>query len=207
MNLTKKITLALGLLAAGTSFAQDKTSTGGLLGQRFAEFNFSFVEIDSVSKLSYEPGVRVNLPLIANSVDVGATYDYARIRGPIKGHANSLSTYAVGYVALEGVKPFLAASLSHTWSSLAFGLSDNSSGWGLIAGFEIPVGPVTLTPSIGYSDDFDNGFGDGDVWTYRVEGNYWITPRSSLYAAIAKIDAHRNPINAWTYDVGVRFRF
>jgi len=206
MNLTKKITLALGLLTASTSFAQDKTSNG-LLGQRFAEFNFSFIEIDSISKLSYEPGVRVNLPLIANSVDVGATYDYARIRGPISGHANSLSTYAVGYMALEGVKPFLAASLSHSWSSMAFGLSDNSYSWGLTGGFEIPVGPLTLIPSLGYSDDFDNGFGDGDLWTYRVEANYWLTPRNSVFAAIAKVDAHRNPINVWTYDVGVRFRF
>lgn len=206
MNLTKKITLALGLLAAGTSFAQEKSSNG-LLGQRFAEFNFSFIEIDNVSTLSYEPGLRVNLPLIANSVDVGATYDYAQLRGPISGHANSLSTYAVGYVALDGVKPFVAAALAHTWSSLPFGLSDNSYSWSIIGGFEVPVGPVTLTPTIGYSDDFDNGFGEGDVWTYRVEGNYWMTPKAAIFAGIAKVDTHRDATNIWTYDVGLRFRF
>ena len=206
MNLTKKITLALGLLVAGTSFAQE-TSSNGLLGQRYAEFNFSFIETDNVSKLSYEPGLRVNLPLIANQVDVGATYDYARLRGPLRGHANSLSTYAVGYMALDGAKPFLGAALSHTWTRLPLGLSDNSYGWSIVGGFEVPVGPVTLTPTITYSDDFDNGFGQGDVWTYRLEGNYWLTRQAALFAGVAKVDLHREAVNIWTYDIGLRFRF
>jgi len=208
MNLTKKMTLALGLLAGSTSFAQtENTTSNGLLGQQFAEFNFTFIETDSISKLSYEPGVSFNLPLIANQVDVGGGYSYSRIRGPIKGHANSLNTYAVGYFKAEGVKPFVAASLSHSWTSLSFGPSGNLSNWAVSAGVEIPVGAFTFTPSLAYSDDFKNGFGEGDAWTFRGEGNYWLNRRNAVFAAIAKTNLHRNPIDVWTYEVGVRVRF
>ncbi len=207
MNLTKKMILALGLLAGSTSFAQTENTSNGLLGQQFAEFNFTFIETDSISKLSYEPGVSFNLPLIANQVDVGGGYSYSRIRGPINGHANSLNTYAVGYFTAEGVKPFVAASLSHSWTSLSFGPSGNLSSWAVAAGVEIPFGVVTFTPSLAYSDDFKNGFGEGDAWTFRGEGNYWLNRRNAVFAAIAKTDLHRNPIDVWTYEVGVRVRF
>jgi hypothetical protein len=208
MKLTKKITLALGLLTAGTSFAQTTAPvSNGLLGQRYAEFNFSFVEIDSVSDYSYSPGLSANIPLIPSLLDVGASYNYTKVRGPLKGHANSLSTYAVAYVPLEGVKPFVGASLGHEWTSLGGGFSDNAGVWGVSAGVEIPIGSFTLTPRIGYSDDFENGFGEDDVWTYAVEGNYWFSPKSAVFASIAKIDLHRNPIDVWNYEVGFRLKF
>jgi hypothetical protein len=210
MNLTKKMILALGLLAAasaGVAQTAVTTTTNGVLGQQFAEVNFSFVEIDSISDYTYVPGLRVNVPVIASQLDVGGTYNYAKIRGPIKGHTNAFGVYATGYMPLENVKPFVSANLGYAWTSLPANAGDKGSNWAVNVGVEIPVGDFTITPSIGYGNEFDNSFNEGDTWTYRVEGNYWFSPRTAAYAAIAKSDEHRNPVDVWSYQLGYRFKF
>lgn len=211
MNLIKKTTLALGLLAAAsTSFSQTATASSGngVLGQNYAEFNYALSDIDSTSDYGHAGGVSLNLPVIAGLLDVGGGYSYSWMRGNLKNHANTFTGYATGYVPVEGAKPFVTAGLGYSWVSLPLGAGDHDAFWSLAAGVEIPVGAFTVTPRITYSDDFSGRIGNSnDSWTYEVEGNYWFSPKTAAFGSVAKVDAHRNPIDVWTYKVGLRFKF
>ncbi|MES2691946.1 MAG: porin [Verrucomicrobiota bacterium] len=209
MNLIKKTTLALGLLAvAGTSFAQTTaTSSNGLLGQRYAEFNYTLADIDSTADYAHGTTLSANIPVIASVLDVGAAYTYSWIKSGGSAHANTLAAYANAYMALDGVKPFVGASVGHSWASLPFG-SDNDWGWSIHAGAEIPVGAFVITPKISYEDDFNGRIGNSDdVWTYSVEGNYWFSPKAAVYAGVARVDLHRSNVDSWNFSAGVRFKF
>ena len=212
MNLIKKTTLALGLLAAaGVSYAQNATApvtSNGLLGQSFAEFNYSLADVDSVSDHGHSLTVSGNVPVLPSLLDLGGAYTYSWFNGAGKSHANTVNAYANAYVALEGAKPFLGAAVGYTWASLPFGLSDNDPFWSISAGVEIPVGALVLTPRITYSDDFEGRIGNSDdSWTYEVEGHYWFSPKTGVYGAVGLVDNHRSPIDVWNYRVGLRFRY
>lgn len=210
MNLIKKTTLALGLIAAaGTSFAQNTAaSTNGLLGQGYAEFNYTLSDIDSVSDHGHGAGVKLNAPLVAGLLDVGGSYTYNWIRGVTHAHANSFAAFANAYVPVEGVKPFVGALVGYSWVSAPFGLSDSDTAWSVSAGVEVPLGAFTFTPKVTYSDDFNGRVGNSDdSWRYEVEGHYWLTPKTGVFASVALDDAHREPIDVWNYSVGLRFKF
>lgn len=211
MNLIKKTTLALALLAAaGTSFAQTTTATrtNGLLGTSYTEFNYALNDIDGVSDYGHSLGAKVNVPVVASLLDVGGSYSYDWIRGPVHAHSNNFAAYANAYVPLEGVKPFVGATLGYSWVSLPKPLDDHDAWWNVAFGLEIPLGPLTLTPKIVFSDDFNGRIGDtDDTWTYEVEGHYWFSAKSGAFASVALEDAHRDPTDIWVYKVGLRFRF
>jgi hypothetical protein len=209
MKLTQKITLALGLLAASTGIAQTATASGstGLLGQRYAEVNFSLQDLKHVSNNSYSLGASANIPLVPSSIDVGASYDYSWIGGAFRGHANTLGAYATAYVPLQGVKPFVGAGAGWQWSSNRFVGSDDQGLWGLTAGVEIPVGVITLTPRINYADDLEGSRNSSQEWTYAVEANYWINPKTAIFGSISKTDVSHSSVDSWNYGVGLRVRF
>lgn len=213
MNLTKNITLALGLLAAGVSYAQTtaasipaSTTGGGLLGHRYTELNVGLQDIKHLSDHGYSVGAGANNPLIPGVLDAGASYSYSWIRGAFRGHANTIGAYTTAYTVLNGVKPFAGAALGYQWNSFGPGVDDQAL-WGLTTGVEIPAGAFTITPRISYADDFESSRKSSQAWTYQVEANYWYSPTSAVFASIGKTDVRRSSFDSWNYEVGLRARF
>lgn len=208
MTLTQKITLALGLLAAGTSFAQTTASNNGLLGQRYAEASFGVQDIKFISTNAYGLGVGVNTPVIAGSFDVGANYDYDQIRGSgIRSHANTFSGYGTYYTTVNGVKPFVGAGVGWQWSSMRGFGSDDQGLWGAAVGVEIPAGAVTLTPRIAYGDDFEGSKNSSQQFSYGVDANYWVNAKTAVFGAVSFTDVRSSPVESWNYRVGLRVKF
>ena len=209
MNLTKNITLALGLLSAVACHAQSSPAgNSGLLGLRYTELNAGLQNISHVSEHGYSVGALANNPLIPGVLDAGASYSYSWIRGPFKGHANTVGAYTNVYVPFNGVKPFAGAGLGYQWSSFSFGANDDMAIWGLTAGVEIPAGPgLTFTPRVNYSDDFEGNRNSTEVWTFQVEGNYWFNASHAAFASVGKSDVRRSRLDSWNYEIGLRARF
>lgn len=207
MKLTKKILLALGVIAAaGASYAQT-TAAGapvGVLGQRYTDFSFGLQDIRHYSDHAYDVTASANLPLAPN-VDLSGSYSYAWFRGPAAAHANTFAGAATVYAPMSGVKPFATAALGYQW------LKGTSSSevplWAGGVGVEIPVGTFSLTPRLTYQDDFRGNPKSTQQVVYEVEGNLWLNSTSAVYATVAKIDVQHSPADAWGYRVGVRMKF
>lgn len=207
MKLTKKMILTAGLFAAGVSFAQTSTNSGGLLGQRYAELGFGVQDIKHISPKGYSLSASANTPVVANQLDAGASYDYSWIGGAFRGHANTIGGYATAYKALAGVKPFVSAALGYQWTNVRFVGSDDQALWGLAAGVEIPAGLVTITPRIAYADDFESSRNSSQALTYSVEASHWYNAKTAVFAGVGYTDNHRSSIDSWNYSVGVRVKF
>jgi hypothetical protein len=210
MKLSRNITFALGLMAAAASHAQTTpaTTTGyGLLGHRYTELNVGLQDVKHLSDHGFSAGAAANNPLIPGMLDAGASYSYSWIRGPFKGHANTIGGYATAYTPFNGVKPFAGVGLGYQWSSFGFGASDDNPLWGLTAGVEIPAGAVTITPRINYADDFESTRKSTQTWTFQVEANYWFNQTSAVFGSIGKSDVRRSSFDSWNYEVGLRARF
>jgi hypothetical protein len=208
MKLTKKITLALGVLAVGSaSYAQAPAVTSnGLIGTQYTEFSFEVHDVKHVSNNAYSLGVAANTPLIPGKLDGGATYSYSWMRGPFKGHANTIGGYSNAYTVLNGVKPFAGVGLGYQWTSGRF-VSDDQALWGATAGVEIPAGVVTITPRINYADDFEGSRKSSQEWTFQVEANYWVNKMTAVFGSIGKTDVRHSSFDSWNYQVGLRARF
>jgi hypothetical protein len=115
--------------------------------------------------------------------------------------------YANSYTLLGSVKPFFGAGVGYQWTNFRFGGSDSQGVWGLSAGVEIPAGALTITPRIVYADDFEDSFNSTQEWTYEAEVNYWFAPTKSVFATLGFTDVKSSPVEAWSYDVGFRFKF
>ena len=207
MNLTKKTIIALGALAiAGATYAQTTTSEtapAGLLGQRYAQIEFGAADISDYSKNQYGLGVGANLPLSAN-LDLSAGYGYSWIRGV--GHVNGLSSSVTAYTSFGGAKPFVGGGVGYSWTRWSGG-KDNQVNWGLTAGVEIPVGVVTITPRIVYSDDFEDSYASSQQLSYEVEANYWLNRSTAIFAEVGYVDFKHASDHAVTYGAGARFKF
>jgi predicted porin len=209
MKLTKKITLALGVLAAvSTSMAQNASNSLGLLGERYSDFNFGVADLKHVSTHGYSLGAGVNLPILPGALDLGATYDYSWLRGSgARAHANTIGINTRLYTALGGVKPFVGGAFAWQGSRIrGFGTEDRAL-WNLSVGAEIPVGALTLTPRIAYDDDFEESFNSSQQLTYAVEANYWLNRKTAVYGSVGYTDVNSSSFSTWNYQVGVRVRF
>ena len=211
MNLTKKTIITLGLLAAlGVSHAQTQpvSTTNGLLGQRFADVSFGVQDVNLIGNNAYAVSGAFNLPLLPSLLDLGGSYSYQWLRsGGTRLTANTLAGTATFYAPLGNVKPFATGILGYQWSRAgAFGSEDRGV-WGVAVGAEIPVGALTLTPKVIYSDDFESSANGSQDYTYALEGNYWVTPDAAVYATVGYTEVRHTPIEAWTYTAGIRFKF
>lgn len=210
MKMTNKITLALGLLtAAAASQAQTTTNTApaGLLGAQYTELSFGLNDVKHVSNHGYSVSAAANTPLIPGKLDAGGTYSYSWMRGPFRGHANTIGGYATAYAPLQGAKPFAGAGLGYQWTSAPFNGGDKQALWHATAGVEIPAGAITLTPRINYADDFKGSRKSAQAWTYAVEANCWVNKTSAVFASIGKTDVRHSRFDSWNYQVGLRSRF
>ena len=209
MNLTKKTILALGLVAAGVSYAQTSQSAStsttpvGLLGQSYSEASIGVSDIKHFSKDQTTLGVAANVP-VSPFLDLGAGYDYGWIHG--LGHFNTVNGTATAYTTFKGVKPFVGGGVGYQWNHVTGG-NDDEAIWGLTAGVEIPVSVITLTPRVSYADDFHGSNRSSQQTSYEVEGNYWVTKSAAVFASVGYTDVNRSSNDSWDYTVGARFKF
>lgn len=206
MTLTKKISFALGLLAAASAMNAQNAAIDtpvGVLGQRYVDLSFGAQDIDDFSKNVYNTSLEANLP-VSPSLDLGVGYSYGWFRGTPRGHVNTLSASGTFYAPLGGVKPFLSAAIGHQWSRFA-GFRDNAGVWGAAVGVEIPFGTLALTPRIAYSDDFEGG--SSNDFTYEVEAHYWVSQRTAVYGTIGRTELDNSPADSWNYQLGLRWKF
>lgn len=209
MNLTRKITL---IATAVTTFAvaQAQEATG-FLGQRYTDINFGLSNDDAIPANYYDAVLNFNIPL-CKSADLGLGYAYDWLNGNPSAQAHSLLTSATYHTTMNGIKPFVSAGLGYQWSSASFTVAkvttkvrDNDGIYGFGFGAEIPVGSLTVTPSVSYSNQFD-GSGDGSVG-YGVEAARWFS-NNAVYAGIAyQDDLSSGGSSAWTYRLGFRAKF
>ena len=113
---------------------------------------------------------------------------------------------ATAYTTFNGVKPFVTGGVGYQWSR-ASGFSNDQALWGGAVGVEIPVASFTLTPRIAYVDDFESPRMSSQQTSYEVEANYWISPRTSVFASVGYTDVNRTNIDSWDYSIGARFKF
>ena len=211
MNLTRNITLALGLVVGSVSFAQTTTASNdnaalGLLGHRYTELILGLQDYNDVSDAGFIAGASANNPLVPGMLDAGASFTYNYVPGPTDtsdGHTNTISGYAIAYIPFKRVKPFIGGRLGYEWSS--FGSDGEQGLWGFIVGVECAIRAVTITPRISYTDGFENS--RVEAWTYQVEASYWYNDTGALFGSISFSDAHRSSSDSWSYQVGMRARF
>ena len=232
MNTMHKLALGFAaLLWVGTSFGQTTpTTTGastmspsfrdnpGVLGHTYADFNYSWVDFSEtgIDANGYIAGVGGNAP-IARGIDLGAGYNYYRENNhrnpftntPFDARYHQLATNATFYTQLAGMRPFLSGAIGYQWSRgdiQSLRTYDDQWIWGASGGAEIPLGLVSLTPRISYSDTMrNNSIGS---WHYGAEVHHWFNEKLGGYLDATFHDPRQgvNP-EAWTYTAGVRMRF
>lgn len=211
MNLIKKSVVALVVLVTtGVSHAQQPASDStpvGRLGQRYVGASFGVANFKDTPEEFYDTSIGVNLP-VSKSVDLDFGYGYQWLRNsPADASAHSIDVGATFYTSTHGVKPFVSASLAYLWSRASyagFSINDNEGFYDLFLGLEAPVGPVVLTPVIGYSDSF-NDSGDG-TWNYGTDVHYWINPKLGVRASVSYSD-YGSGLQSWNYRLGLRVKF
>lgn len=224
MNLTKKMTVALGLAVAGASFAQTAASsstTTGLLGQRYASLSAGAIDPHGSSDEGLTTDLSVNLPLQAG-IDLGIGYSYSRLNQEarllqIRSRDHTLYSTTTFYTQVKTVKPFAAVALGYQWSQQKVNFiptsgpvtiiddHDGEAVWGLATGVEIPLGLVTVTPAVSYQDGFKRTSASGFV--YGTEASMWFTPKVGGFADVNFTDPTGGGTQAWTYRAGVRLKF
>lgn len=206
MNPTKKMTmLAFGLLLAGVGFAQTANdSSPGLLGQRYAELGLARHELKFSGDHAYSLGGGVNLPAVPTLLDVSLGYSHQWMRGARRGHSDIFSAMPIAYAPLKEVKPFVGLGMG--WQTAGFGYEPRGL-WGAVAGIEFGSGNFTFTPRINYVDDFEVSRVSVQQWSWAVEGNCWLAPRTGIFASVGRSDVVRNPGRSWDYQIGLRVKF
>jgi hypothetical protein len=207
MSSLRNLLVSLSLLAAAApGFAQ---TSAGLLGQRYGEVSFGVEDFRNFSKNAYDVGVGVNLP-VTPMLDFGLGYSKGWLdTSAFDLRADTLAANATIYTNAQGIKPFAGAVLGMQWNETRLpGFKDRDSAgvWALGGGVEIPVGPLTLTPGIAYTDSFK---GRNSVGAFRagVEAHVWFTSKLGGYADAAWSNQQGSGGESWNYTVGLRFRF
>jgi hypothetical protein len=211
MHLSKKMTVTLGLLVAGTTYGQpavtsNPTGTGNL-GQRYIETSLGLQNVRHISDHAYSVDAGVNTPIVPSSVDAGAFYTYSWLKGRFASHANTFGVYATAYSAMQGVKPFASALVGWEWFKSEVVSSTSYGIWAAAVGVEVPVGEVTFTPRIVYADDFRRSARSSQGWTFQVEGSMALNPTTVVFGTMGKTDVRRTSFDSWNYEIGARFRF
>lgn len=205
--------LALAFITAATSRAQ--LAAAGLpgqraLGHRYVDVSAGVVapDVAGIDRNGALVSLGVNLPVSAN-VDFGLSYAWGTVRPP----AGRITDYtllvsAVVHSGGEGVKPFLGAQFGYERMKLRVGslkVADDRGVWGLAAGVEIPVGRVTLTPSLTYADAA-SGESDAALHT-SVQAGLWFTPRVGGYVDATFSSFRDAGGDSWSYRAGLRLKF
>jgi hypothetical protein len=219
----KHYALTLAVVGLATAFsvrAQPATASNanGLLGQRYAEASVGAIDPHGSSDEGFAGNLSVNVPVQAG-LDVGFGYTYDRITADIgsgfhlRSRNHTLGATVTGYSTLAGVKPFAGAGLGYQWSrtKLDFGgarvldTDDDDGLWALGVGVEIPLGAVTVTPTVTYQDGFSQGAAAG--FAYGAEAHMWLTRTVGGFVGATYSDPVNGGRQSWLYEIGARMRF
>lgn len=184
MTSSLKFIGALAALATATlSFAQAEAPNAGLLGKRYVETGFSYLDFNHSSTEVYGLDVSANFPVLANvDVGVGYVYDWEGGNSDINGHA--IAAAATGYQAFGSLNGFATVGLGYDWNDQ---ISEETF-WFADVGIEHSLSStVSLLASAGYSDDFDGPSNDG-LWDGTLRGNYWVTEAISTNVSVSLIE-------------------
>jgi hypothetical protein len=198
--------LCVALTTVGAGRAQQ--TAPGVLGQRFADVNFDFVDLGGINKNGYSSGLSLNLPATPN-LDVGLGYAYGWLNTTGTAlHEHTFTTSANWHASAPGIKPAFGFGLGYDWTRNKFGalrVNDGAAIWGAGVAVEIPVGVASLTPSITFTDVFRSR--SVGAMHYGVEANYWFTPAVAGYVNVTFTDFTGHHGSSWMYRTGLRFKF
>jgi hypothetical protein len=190
MTTLKNLVSTLAALAAGTTlFAQTEptvpvTDDAGVLGHRYVEAGFGFIDVNKSSVDAFGTGLTVNLP-VAPSIDVSMDYLYSWAEGHrSEFDAHDLSVSGTYWIQAEqNLKTFARVSLGYNWNDY-----DDSATWGAEFGAQYTIRPnIAVTISGGYDDDFDKG-NDSGSFNGTVTGHYWFTKQVAAFASASWIE-------------------
>lgn len=201
MKQSIKLLSVIAALAAGTSvFAQqpDASSSSvssGLLGKRYAEASFSYVDINHSGIDAFGAALDVNIPL-TTSLDLGLGYGHDWLESFSDIDSDVVSADLTGYITSGSFRPFATLALGHAWVP-----GDDLSVWGGAVGVEYDFSSVVSTRlSAGYRDDFESG--SNGRWDATARANLWITRSLAANVAVSLIE--RGDV---VYSVGASLRF
>jgi hypothetical protein len=229
MTTIKTLISTVVLLSVSTVFAQSSSTctwfpkgdedSQGVIGKRYVEAGFDLQNVQHTSHNAYDANISANIPII-KGIDISGGYSYGWYdRKPLHQDYNDIGTSVKLYKAIEdGVKPFISAGLGYSWfnEKLDSGwyftgngknsYSHNSATWGASAGVEFPYKWISVTPRIGYSDDFSTTSKSTQAWRYGVTASSWITSKIGIYGEAAYVAWQHTPAHDWVFGAGVRVR-
>lgn len=196
------------LAAAAFSLSAPAQEATGFLGVRYFDVSLESIDHRKVDATGYGSGLLLNLPA-TSTLDVGLGYDlgWTDLRqGKLRQH--TVSALLTLHGTHPGAKPFVSVGLGHDWSRTSIGqfnVTDRTSAWGAATGIELSVDRFTVTPSVTYTDSFEDT--NGGSTRYGLEGSYAVTRTCSLHGTISYLDFNRTNNTAWAVGAGVRVKF
>lgn len=171
MTLTKKLlgVAALGLAFVSASFAQE---TASLLGVRYVEAGFGYLDINNSRTDAFSVGANVNLPVTSFlDLTVGYSHDWIENNGSLYGNVGTIS--ATGYLTEGAWRSYVIGTLGHVWDSSNLG-GDDYGIWSVGIGAEYSINSQTaIGAQISYADDFKSGDNSSIAGGARL--SHWFT--------------------------------
>lgn len=189
MTLAQKIlgVTALGVAFINVSFADvTATSEGSLLGKRYAELGFGYVDVNHSGDDILAAGFSSNLP-VTPSIDVALSYAYSWVDGAGANYANAVNATAIGYLTEGALRPFGRLGVGYNFLADAYRQDDFAS-WNGGVGFEYTFGGNNaVRVSVDYNDAFESdappAFFSGTAGVSR-----WFTDKIGATASITWIE-------------------
>jgi hypothetical protein len=216
MNLTKKLSLALTIVAAACLVHADEPAStdtsAGTLGQRYAELSFTNQVIEHVpSNNNYYYGeLGANVP-VTKGLDLGGSYTYGWFNHLGQSLRSNLGEAdATAYVTCAGVKPFATLDLGYQWdrtTAANYFVRSEYAVWGMAAGVEVPVGPVAITPFANYGTDFRRSIASTQDLDLGIKINYWYNEHWAVFANVYHEDVMHSSSDSFNWSLGLRRKF
>ena len=183
LRLLSAAALSFGLLAGSSASAQTNTTpvvttdaTGqtlgsGLLGKRYVDAGFGYIDFKDFNDNQLSAGGSINLPVNAN-IDLGVGYSYNWLDDHSSIDAHAWDVGATYYFTQGSIKPFGTVSLGYIFQDFA----DDEATWGVSAGLEfLATEKLSFRASVGYDDYFDNAY-DESI-SGGVDVAYWFSEK------------------------------
>jgi len=175
MTLTQKIlgVASLGVAFITTSFAQQAAASetaASLLGVRYVEAGFGYLDVSHSDRGAYSLGVDANVPVTAN-LDLTVGYSHNWVENNDSLYNNVVFVDATAYLTEGAFRPFAVAGLAYVWEGSG---DDNYGAWRAGLGVEYSLNATTaVTLEGGYSDTFED-LGD-HAFSGTLSVSHWFT--------------------------------
>jgi hypothetical protein len=189
-------------LRADQGLPEPVTDMPGLLGQKYGNVSYSYINLDATPVHADNYSISANHPL-AFGLDGMVSYDFTHTGGtagfPLRQHLLGAALRAFSSAHNWG-KPYVEAGAGFTTVRYA-NAGEDSYTWEVGTGVEFQVAPATtVTPYAQYLDAPDLP-GDGR-WNFGVKANRWITRDAALTLGFAMDNDHNT-----AFTIGTNFHF